>query len=194
MKIKCAFTLSLDPVRIIKNQIAHRAKPTSGSKTWRANAVSRSLTLESIPQLQRTSLILPNCAQGQANKWVKNMEGKRGLKVLNLQMSDMVRQMEMALQMGSPVLLQDIEVRGFWVSCVCMHVCVCACACARAFALVCARAANGLTSPAAGHRGERVLGPLCGCVCVHSCVCVCVRSCVCVCVCVRVCVCFKSAV
>jgi hypothetical protein len=47
-------------------------------------------------------------------------------------MSDMVRQMEMALQMGSPVLLQDIEVRGFWVSCVCMHVCVCACACARA--------------------------------------------------------------
>ncbi|KAF5831208.1 dynein-1-beta heavy chain, flagellar inner arm I1 complex [Dunaliella salina] len=47
--------------------------------------------------------------QGQANKWVKNMEGKHGLKVLNLQMSDMVRQMEMALAAGSPVLLQDVE-------------------------------------------------------------------------------------
>jgi len=47
--------------------------------------------------------------QGQANKWVKNMEGKNGLKVLNLQMSDMVRQMEMALASGAPVLLQDVE-------------------------------------------------------------------------------------
>lgn len=37
------------------------------------------------------------------------MEGKKGLKVLNLQMSDMVRQMEMALSQGTPVLLQDIE-------------------------------------------------------------------------------------
>jgi hypothetical protein len=32
------------------------------------------------------------CLQGQANKWVKNMEGPNGLKVLNLQMNDMARQ------------------------------------------------------------------------------------------------------
>ena len=44
--------------------------------------------------------------QGQANKWVKNMEGPRGLKVLNLQMSDLARQVENALQFGNPVLLQ----------------------------------------------------------------------------------------
>jgi hypothetical protein len=30
--------------------------------------------------------------QGQANKWVKNMEGSRGLKVVNLQMTDIIRQ------------------------------------------------------------------------------------------------------
>ena len=35
------------------------------------------------------------------------MEGK-GLKVLNLQMSDMARQIENAIQFGSPVLLQDV--------------------------------------------------------------------------------------
>eukprot|EP00967_Tisochrysis_lutea_P018227 scaffold20640_cov19-Tisochrysis_lutea.AAC.1 len=53
--------------------------------------------------------LLSRTLQGQANKWVKNMEGKNGLKVLNLQMSDMVRQMEMALASGAPVLLQDVE-------------------------------------------------------------------------------------
>eukprot|EP00798_Chlamydomonas_sp_ICE-L_P021926 gene21926-28972_t len=47
--------------------------------------------------------------QGQANKWIKSMEGKGGqLKVLNLQMHDLARQMENAIQFGWPVLLQDI--------------------------------------------------------------------------------------
>ncbi|PNH00452.1 Dynein-1-beta heavy chain, flagellar inner arm I1 complex, partial [Tetrabaena socialis] len=47
--------------------------------------------------------------QGQANKWIKNMEGRtRQLKVLNLQMSDMARQVEIAIQFGLPVLMQDI--------------------------------------------------------------------------------------
>lgn len=56
--------------------------------------------------------------QGQANKWVRNMEGKNMLKVLNLQMADMARQVENAIQFGSPVLLQvgwgraDGEVEG----------------------------------------------------------------------------------
>jgi dynein heavy chain, axonemal len=44
--------------------------------------------------------------QGQANKWVKNMQGQRGLKVVDLQMSNLTRQIENALQFGNPVLLQ----------------------------------------------------------------------------------------
>lgn len=44
--------------------------------------------------------------QGQAKTWVKNMEGPRGLKVLDLQMPDLARQVENAIQFGNPVLLQ----------------------------------------------------------------------------------------
>ena len=44
--------------------------------------------------------------QGQANKWVNNLEAKNGLRVLNLTMADMLRQMENAIQLGQPVLLQ----------------------------------------------------------------------------------------
>ena len=44
--------------------------------------------------------------QGQANKWVKNMEASRGLKVLNLQVADLARQVENAIVFGNPVLLQ----------------------------------------------------------------------------------------
>lgn len=44
--------------------------------------------------------------QGQAKAWVKNMEGPRGLKVLDLQMPDLARQVENAIQFGNPVLLQ----------------------------------------------------------------------------------------
>ena len=46
--------------------------------------------------------------QGQANKWVKRMEEANQLKVLNLNMSDLVRQVENAIQFGNPVLLQDV--------------------------------------------------------------------------------------
>jgi len=45
-------------------------------------------------------------AQGQANKWVNNMEAQNGLRVLNLAMPDLLRQMENAIQFGNPVLLQ----------------------------------------------------------------------------------------
>ena len=44
--------------------------------------------------------------QGQANKWVKNMEAQNGLRVLNLAMPDLLRQMENAIQFGNPALLQ----------------------------------------------------------------------------------------
>merc|ERR1711871_18260 len=45
--------------------------------------------------------------QGQANRWVKNMEGSE-LKVIDLKMKDFLRDVENAIQFGMPVLLQDI--------------------------------------------------------------------------------------
>ncbi|XP_045081518.1 dynein axonemal heavy chain 2 isoform X2 [Coregonus clupeaformis] len=47
--------------------------------------------------------------QGQALKWIKNMEMKRGLKVIDLQMPDFLRILENAVQFGSPVLLQNVQ-------------------------------------------------------------------------------------
>lgn len=44
------------------------------------------------------------CAQ--ANKWVRNMEAPNGLKLVDQQMPDFVRQVENAVQFGNPVLLQ----------------------------------------------------------------------------------------
>uniref|UniRef100_A0A061RL02 Flagellar inner arm dynein 1 heavy chain beta n=1 Tax=Tetraselmis sp. GSL018 TaxID=582737 RepID=A0A061RL02_9CHLO len=46
--------------------------------------------------------------QGQANKWVKNMEESNQLKVLNLNMPDLIRSVENAITFGNPVLLQDV--------------------------------------------------------------------------------------
>jgi dynein heavy chain len=46
--------------------------------------------------------------QGQANRWVKNSEGKKGLKVLKLTQSNFVRSVEAALQFGNPVLLENV--------------------------------------------------------------------------------------
>ncbi|KAG9346625.1 hypothetical protein JZ751_006936 [Albula glossodonta] len=47
--------------------------------------------------------------QGQALKWIKNMETERGLKVIDLQMPDFLRTLENAVQFGSPVLLQNVQ-------------------------------------------------------------------------------------
>uniref|UniRef100_A0A7S1IC30 Dynein heavy chain n=1 Tax=Eutreptiella gymnastica TaxID=73025 RepID=A0A7S1IC30_9EUGL len=46
--------------------------------------------------------------QGQANKWIKSMEKSRGLKVLDLKMADFLRSIEHAVQLGTPVLMQDV--------------------------------------------------------------------------------------
>ena len=46
--------------------------------------------------------------QGQANKWIKNKEGGNALQIVSQNMSDMMRQMETAIQFGNPVLLQDV--------------------------------------------------------------------------------------
>lgn len=49
--------------------------------------------------------------QGQAHKWIKNMEGQRGLKIIDLQMSEYMRILETAVQFGLPVLLQNVHER-----------------------------------------------------------------------------------
>ena len=46
--------------------------------------------------------------QGQAIKWIKNMERKRGLKIVDLQMPDFLRTLENAIQYGTPVLMQNV--------------------------------------------------------------------------------------
>nr|P0C6F1.1 RecName: Full=Dynein axonemal heavy chain 2; AltName: Full=Axonemal beta dynein heavy chain 2; AltName: Full=Ciliary dynein heavy chain 2 [Mus musculus]CAI52011.1 dynein, axonemal, heavy chain 2 [Mus musculus] len=47
--------------------------------------------------------------QGQALKWIKNMEGNQGLKIIDLQMHDYLRVLEHAIQFGFPVLLQNVQ-------------------------------------------------------------------------------------
>jgi dynein heavy chain, axonemal len=46
--------------------------------------------------------------QGQANKWVRNMEGPNGLKVVKQTQSTFVRTIENAIQFGNPVLLENV--------------------------------------------------------------------------------------
>ncbi|XP_017769725.1 PREDICTED: dynein heavy chain 7, axonemal-like [Nicrophorus vespilloides] len=46
--------------------------------------------------------------QGQANKWVKNMEKANNIAIIRLNQSDYVRILENAIQFGQPVLLENI--------------------------------------------------------------------------------------
>lgn len=46
--------------------------------------------------------------QGQANKWIKNMEKSRNLAIIRLNQPDYVRILENAIQFGQPVLLENI--------------------------------------------------------------------------------------
>lgn len=41
--------------------------------------------------------------QGQANKWVKNMEKPKNLAIIRLNQADYVRVLENAIQFGQPV-------------------------------------------------------------------------------------------
>ena len=45
--------------------------------------------------------------QGQANRWIRNMEAAR-LKIIDLKMAGYLREVENAVQYGFPILLQDI--------------------------------------------------------------------------------------
>ncbi|XP_063098618.1 dynein axonemal heavy chain 2 isoform X3 [Cavia porcellus] len=47
--------------------------------------------------------------QAQAQKWIKNMEGNQGLKIIDLQMNNYLRILEQAIQFGHPVLLQNVQ-------------------------------------------------------------------------------------
>ena len=46
--------------------------------------------------------------QGQANNWIRNMERKRDLKIIDLKQTDFLRTLENAIQFGLPVLLQNV--------------------------------------------------------------------------------------
>eukprot|EP00595_Chromulina_sp_UTEXLB2642_P001436 CAMPEP_0196765288 /NCGR_PEP_ID=MMETSP1095-20130614/7947_1 /TAXON_ID=96789 ORGANISM="Chromulina nebulosa, Strain UTEXLB2642" /NCGR_SAMPLE_ID=MMETSP1095 /ASSEMBLY_ACC=CAM_ASM_000446 /LENGTH=615 /DNA_ID=CAMNT_0042123087 /DNA_START=2038 /DNA_END=3886 /DNA_ORIENTATION=+ len=46
--------------------------------------------------------------QGQANRWIRNKESKNHLYIIDLKMTNYLRDIETAIQYGYPVLLQDI--------------------------------------------------------------------------------------
>ena len=52
--------------------------------------------------------------QGQANKWIKNMERANNLHVIKLTDGDFVRTLENCIQFGTPVLLENIGKICFW--------------------------------------------------------------------------------
>ena len=46
--------------------------------------------------------------QGQANKWITNMEKENNLEVIKLSDSDFVRRLENSISFGYPVLLENV--------------------------------------------------------------------------------------
>jgi hypothetical protein len=46
--------------------------------------------------------------QGQANKWLKNMEKKSRLEVMKLSDADYVRRLESCIQLGQPALIENV--------------------------------------------------------------------------------------
>ena len=46
--------------------------------------------------------------QGQANKWVKNMEKDHKLSIIKFTDSDYMRTMENCIQFGNPLLLENV--------------------------------------------------------------------------------------
>ena len=47
--------------------------------------------------------------QGQANKWIKNMERENNVQVIKLTDGDYLRTLENAIQFGLPVLLENVK-------------------------------------------------------------------------------------
>ena len=51
----------------------------------------------------------PNLSFPQANRWVRNMETRNGLKVIKLTDPNYLRTLENAIRIGTPVLLEEVE-------------------------------------------------------------------------------------
>lgn len=47
--------------------------------------------------------------QGQANKWIRNMEKKNNISIIRMSQLDYVRILENAIQFGQPLLLENVE-------------------------------------------------------------------------------------
>jgi dynein heavy chain len=47
--------------------------------------------------------------QSQANKWIRNMEKRNNISIIRLSQHDYVRILENAIQLGQPVLLENVE-------------------------------------------------------------------------------------
>ena len=45
----------------------------------------------------------------QANRWIKQMEAKNGLRVIKLTDPNYLRTLENAIRLGTPVLLEEVE-------------------------------------------------------------------------------------
>ncbi|KAI8843136.1 dynein heavy chain and region D6 of dynein motor-domain-containing protein [Chytridium lagenaria] len=73
--------------------------------SWNESCVAKKFHVPG-PFLWRWPLFID--PQGQANKWVKNMEKQNRLAVIKLSDSDYVRTLENAIQFGTPVLLENI--------------------------------------------------------------------------------------
>ena len=55
----------------------------------------------------------------QANRWVRNMEGRNGLKIIKLTDPNYLRTLENAIRIGTPVLLEEVRTVSYLI-----HVCV----------------------------------------------------------------------
>lgn len=47
--------------------------------------------------------------QGQANKWIKNMEKQNNMSIIRLSQADYLRLLENAIQFGQPILLENVS-------------------------------------------------------------------------------------
>uniref|UniRef100_A0A3Q2CMK8 Dynein heavy chain coiled coil stalk domain-containing protein n=1 Tax=Cyprinodon variegatus TaxID=28743 RepID=A0A3Q2CMK8_CYPVA len=97
IEIPCSSNMSLvnslgDPVKI---------------REWTAAGLpSDSLSIDNAIIISRWPLMID--PQGQANKWVKNMEKANSLHIIKLSDSDFVRSLENCIQFGTPVLLENV--------------------------------------------------------------------------------------
>ncbi|XP_066527086.1 dynein axonemal heavy chain 1 [Hoplias malabaricus] len=101
-----------------EHQVPHTAEPnlisTLGDKvkirSWQISGLPKdNLSVENgvISQFsQRWSLFID--PQGQANKWIKNMERDNGLDVVKLSDRDFLRSLENAIRFGKPCLLENV--------------------------------------------------------------------------------------